>query len=165
MFPEDQRYLYRGVNEHLDAARHGRLEPGCPGKPFNSFALAGQPWVQCRDKSLDQCQCGDSGGNELVKHTSWKSDSTSGVSTSKSYDTAKHFATHEWNESKSGYIDSVGYVYVIDREKLAQYDVVSMVVKGSEHEEVTLIAVDNGEIPMSLVISKEIVFPAGASGS
>lgn len=152
MLPDDDRYLYRGVNFQLDSQRKGRLIPGNPGKPFHDFARCGQHWSRC-----GLIVCGDSPTNEVAKHTSQESGQTSGTSTTKSYETAKFYAT------RGGKV--AGFVYRIDRERLAASGVAEIVVERSPDDEVIMVASDYGEVPFEIVVSKEhVTMPSVVSG-
>jgi hypothetical protein len=146
------RLLFRGVSEEHNARTKGKLLPWSTS-PFTSFVCCGDPHAQCGYGVV----CGSSEKNEVLKHQIAAGMPTSGISTTPFFARAVYYATD------GGKLDH-GYVYVIDRAKLADAGVKEYVVsdfapfpKAPEDEEVILVAADFGEIPGVVVFAKERV--------
>jgi hypothetical protein len=139
-------YLYRGVCEKMYVADAGTVRPRQQG-PFESgFNLDDGHY-------LDEGLTFDSSvNNSVIKH---QKDSrrypTSGISTTPLFECARHYALTDGSESK-------GYVFKIDRSRLAAHGVQEFVVAdyaaariAPAEMEVILVCENGGALPTEVI--------------
>ena len=137
--------LYRGVSASLHEKLCGIL------KPKESATFAREPsWDQA---SWDDSTWGESEHNGVVEHQLEQAGfPTSGISTTPNLQRAIFYATN------GGALPD-GYVYVIDRDRLAENHISTYVVNDllvapsvPEDDEVILVANDFGALPASVIV-------------
>jgi hypothetical protein len=138
-------YLYRGVNAKLYGELSGQLRP----KEAAAFARRAKWGKALWGNSIWD----ESSVNGVIEHQLHQAGHpTSGVSTTPHFERARLYATH------SGAC-SHGFVYVINRDMLAERGVAEYVVKEFVHspsvpedDEVILVASDHGIIPAGVIL-------------
>ena len=145
-----RNFLYRGVSASLHEKLCGVLEPK------ERAAFAREPnWDRA---SWNDSTWGESEQNGVVEHQLEQAGfPTSGISTTPNLQRAIFYAT-------SGGSLSSGYVYVIDRDRLAEHHIRTYIVNEllgapsvPEDDEVILLASDFGALPASVVVEVRIV--------
>ena len=139
--------LYRGVTIEMDNELNGELIP--KGKTHLSIPECGEEGVECGAGY----EAGFSEGNALrAQQVNSDMKKLSFVSTSKCFNVAKRFAT------AGNLVD--GYVYVLDTKLFAGLSVITRELENPiypEEQEVSIRALDNGSIPESVIIDKQVV--------
>lgn len=137
-------FLYRGISAILHEKNQGRLIP----KSVESFSYTFQ---YGEDKYGSGAAYGHSTRNAVIRHQLRQEGfPTSGVSTTPMFEQAKSYALYESER---------GYIYKIDRTRLAAHGVKEYVVSeyakqpsAPKDEEVILVAADNGILPDTVVV-------------
>jgi hypothetical protein len=138
-------FLYRGVNIEFFEKLNGELRP----KELAPFARKPKWGMSVWGNS----KWGESDVNGVIEHQHHQAGyPTSGVSTTPHIERAMFYATHAGNLQG-------GYIYVIDRSRLAEHGVVSHVVSKlvnmpsvPEDDEVILVASDYSIIPRAVIV-------------
>jgi hypothetical protein len=142
-----KNYLYRGVSIVDDVENNGELLP--KGEHSSTPVYMGQEGA-CFGAGYT---FGSSEGNAVRAHqVNTAMNNGCYISTSSSKEVAIKFAT----------IDNMvdGYIYTLDSDLFSKYGVVSHILPGVENTveyEVSIRAIDNGRIPVEVIISKESV--------
>ncbi len=137
--------LYRGVSKSLDKANNGKIIPR--GDKIKVPMRYGD------GARYKQVTYGESELNTVRAHhlESGKYDGCF-ISTTRCFDNAVKFATN---------MGERGYVYIIDESLLESSGVIVMCPSDPEfpdEQEVSIRAIDGGEIPMDIVVSKMEIF-------
>jgi hypothetical protein len=138
-------HLYRGVSEEMHQRLGGVLQPKV-NRPFVAEPEFGRA-------EYGNAYWGENEANAVIEHQQHQAGfPTSGVSTTPHLERAQFYATAGGHHPR-------GYVYVIDRARLAQLGVKEFVVNEivpmpsiPEDSEVILVAADLGPLPAESVI-------------
>ena len=142
------RYLYRGINEEMYRSSGGVLRPRLINTPF-TYVFKADASVRADGSAT----AGPSEKNAVYGHQlSSEKFPTSGVSTTPVFQRAQYYAI-------KGGLYALGYVFKLDRKVLESIGVKEYIVSKwvenpsiPEDEEVILIAQDQGELPMDVVV-------------
>lgn len=137
------RYLYRGISEAHHSKSKGRLIPS--GKNSEVIMTRNDDIGMPRNGTFDRY----SSANNAVRAHHLESGFHDGcyISTTKDIERAKFFATI------GGAVD--GYIYIIDTSKFSDAGVMACELPDPHYpdeQEVTIRALDNGEIPIEVII-------------
>lgn len=149
MISEDN-FLYRGVSKELYEKNKGKLIP--KGRQFKSDLYPSEYLFPSNRLII-----GNNERNAAIMHQigGYRD---AGISTTPVFCRAKYYATHVYDAANGSLTPTIGFIYIIDRNKLNKFGVEEHVIpelvespKIPEDKEVILVAKDKRKLPAGII--------------